>query len=994
MTAIAPGQTIHGFTVESEQSIPEHNGTAYRMRHGATGIELLHIDVQDEEKGFAIAFKTLPADNTGVFHILEHSVLCGSEKFPVKSPFAHLRKTSMNTYLNAGTAPNYTVFPVASTNEQDLMNLMDVYLDAVFHPAILREPRILQQEGWHREYDGEQLRVNGVVYNEMKGKLASPDVALMHAIDEELFPDTPYRFVAGGIPGEIETLTYDAFIDAYKRHYRPENAAIVLYGPLDIERVLELIDAEHLARVDAAEAPGQPNRGNAQAPTVSTGRKVYHEAPPENASVAFASVFAENADTQTLRAMSVVLNALLGNNEAPLKRRLLDTGLADDFYPIIGSGDGYYAGIGAEHIKPHSAQAFQDAVRNACREILDEGLPTELLQASLFAVDFQARTGGASGHPSAATYLSACIGMWASGQPLSARALRYESELAFLRDALDTDYFERLVRKTFLDTDHYAVVELIPQARDEASAVPDDAPDAAADAAPQPPDAETIARVEEAMADLKRYHDTPDSPEAVQRLPRLKREDCATPPVRPENHLVDVAGWPVLRLGYADAGIAHIIRYYDISSLSFDDYRYLFVLASLLSETDTARHTAKELFTLQTGRLGSLHANISVGPHHQDGALRAYLWVYTCSLESDIAFTSEFVDEVLHETLFDNREKLRETVTQAYLYTKMLVTEARPHRVAVTRARAHLSPAAVLDDAIQGIGGYHFLKDLAERVKDDAEADKLLERLKRLCARVFGTRPALLSYSGSDAALERFIAAEQACTPAYEKRAARILAEPAEQPAQPAGSPAPASSPRITEVEPLSNGDEAFVIPGNTAYYGRTREIARQPHYIAGRWRVASTIASLDFLWNEVRVKGGAYGVGFAVNVDGCATGYAYRDPQIDATTRSFEDVAGWLGDVDLTEEEFDGYVIGSIGKFDQPVKALERVLMESKIHAYGKHGEFERRRHDVVACTLEDVRRTGRELKACAGAPSTVVLASRAIIDASNHDFDVQELV
>ncbi|WP_418380585.1 insulinase family protein, partial [Adlercreutzia sp.] len=334
MTDLEQVAASHGFTAVKSEPISEVEGTVHLMHHAASGARLMFIENDDANKAFSITFKTPADDDTGVFHILEHSVLCGSEKFPVKEPFVNLLKTSMQTFLNAMTFPDKTMYPVASTNEQDLVNLMDVYLDAVFHPDIYRRPVIFQQEGWHRELEGEgegeRLVVNGVVYNEMKGALSEPDSVLYDGLSAALFPDTTYRFESGGTPAAIPTLTYEGFLENHRRHYRPDNAYIILYGNLDADRFLGFLDERYLAPLAAKErGPLDINPLGLQAPVAPEPVVVPMATAPENACAAVGFVIGRAAERERIVAADILMDAIMGANESPLKRALLDAGIAD-----------------------------------------------------------------------------------------------------------------------------------------------------------------------------------------------------------------------------------------------------------------------------------------------------------------------------------------------------------------------------------------------------------------------------------------------------------------------------------------------------------------------------------------------------------------------------------------------------------------------------------------------------------------------------------------
>ena len=983
MTQLTLNQTINGFTIDNIERIHEIKGTAYHMHHDALGTELLYLDTDDAERGFAIGFKTFPADNTGVFHIIEHSTLCGSDKYPVKDPFVYLLKSSMKTFLNAMTSSNCTIYPVASTNEKDLMNLMDVYLDAVFHPAMLHDPRVFKQEGWHYESDGTQAFVNGVVYNEMKGNLAQPQQALNDALNEELFPNTSYRFEPGGVPSEIEALSYEQFIDTYKRHYTPDSAAIALYGHMDVDCFLATIN-DHLLRArsqDGKFATSNPNQPGSQAPVVSTKRKVIMQAQPEDASIKCGFVFADVNDTLHKHAMQILGHTLLGSNEAPLYRRLLDAGYARSFSHGTRSEGKTFFSITARESKPGSAEAFMQTLKEGCREILREGLSKDQLRASAFHIEFGKRIAMSSDQFSAAEHLMTCLRWWALGNPLSAQAICYEQDFDFLKKAIDTDYYERLLREVVLENDHYAVVELCPA--DDAEVV--DMPSVTQTTNFDP---EELERIAQEAQDLKKFQDEPDTAEALDTLPRLNRSDCLVAPHRNGYSLCERAGIPILHHEYCEPGIAHVMRYYDISGLSAEDFRYLETLIWILSQTDTLRHSAAEVEQLKDGRLGQIMAQPAIGTK-KDGSLGAYAWVYTCSLADDIDFTVDYVDEVLHETVFASRSKLREMIDEQYQFKSMLVCNMAPHVAASTRAGAHISQPGVLLELFQGTDSYKFVSQLKERCADDTEADKVLRRLEILAARVFGTRPALVSAAIENNAFERYLAAEKSRIPQYEERSAKFLASLAED------ELAYSQGPTLLEVEPISCGDEAFIIHSDVAYCAEAIDMSDTRHFRSKRWSIASKALSLDYLWNSVRAKGGAYDCSFHNGKTGLASFDSFSDPHIDETLEAFDKAGAWLCDADLTEEEIDGYVISAIAAFDKPSKGLDHVLSQSHEHLFGWTLEDKAlEREEIASCTIEDVRVLGKELAECPGARCAVVLAGRELIEQSEHEFVVEELV
>ena len=545
---LVPGTTCHGFAVERCETVPELDSDAYVLRHTTSGARLLYLACDDENKAFAIGFKTPPADSTGVFHILEHSVLCGSAKFPVKEPFVDLIKSSMQTFLNAMTYPDKTIYPVATTNEQDLYNLMDVYLDAVFNPAIYTKPTIFEQEGWHYELDLPEgaggdgsaaslregtLRYNGVVFNEMKGALSDPMSVLDDAVNAALYPDTAYAHESGGDPRAIPALTYEQFLDTHARHYNPSNSYITLYGDLDVDRALAFLDERYLSqpsaasrRMDAAVAAGEdpsalaPNPLGVQTPVTCEYKRVEMATTPENALVGLGLVLGSALDRKRTIAADILFEALLGSNEAPVKKAILAAGLGGNVvsYTAAESLQPYEL-IMLQNAQPGVARELRRVFQDACRDLCEHGVPRERLEAIISSNEYDLRQrdyGIADGVAIACDALST----WLYDDDAATLALKYGPVYEELRGELEGSYFENLLRELVLENDHMALVELVPVDAAEGSEGAEAAELAAKRDAMT--DAE-LADVVERTAALRAAQEAEDTPEDKATLLTLRR---------------------------------------------------------------------------------------------------------------------------------------------------------------------------------------------------------------------------------------------------------------------------------------------------------------------------------------------------------------------------------------------------------------------------------------------------------------------------------------
>ena len=714
MTDLEQVAASHGFTAVKSEPISEVEGTVHLMHHAASGARLMFIENDDANKAFSITFKTPAADDTGVFHILEHSVLCGSEKFPVKEPFVNLLKTSMQTFLNAMTFPDKTMYPVASTNEQGLVNLMDVYLDAVFHPDIYRRPVIFQQEGWHRELEGEgegeRLVVNGVVYNEMKGALSEPDSVLYDGLSAALFPDTTYRFESGGTPAAIPTLTYEGFLENHRRHYRPDNAYIILYGNLDADRFLGFLDERYLAPLAAKErGPLDINPLGLQAPVAPAPVVVPMATAPENACAAVGFVIGRAAERERIVAADILMDAIMGANESPLKRALLDAGIADDAIGYVADSVAQpFAVVSLRGARPGAADALRAIVEAEARRLAEGGLDRELVRAALSHAEFVMRERN-FGYPDGVVLAMSAMAGWLYSDDDPAAYLRFEDVFASLREKVEEGYFEALLRELFLDNDHRACAEVVPTESDEAAEEAEAAGEREAAAALTEDEA---ASIREAVRALREAQEAPDAPEALAKLPQLSRADIGEAPAEAMWEVGECGPWRLIRHHLPCRGIAYAYRYFAMDGLAFDELPYATVLACVLGKLDTSRHTAAELDTLVQAHLGNLGFAVEVHEDAEDRErLRPMFVMGSSALDEEVPWAAHLAEEVLRETDFSDTERIRDILGQRRIAMEQAFASAG-HSAAMARVASYYLPAGVVREALSGVGFYRFLKEL------------------------------------------------------------------------------------------------------------------------------------------------------------------------------------------------------------------------------------------------------------------------------------------
>ncbi len=956
-----------GFELIESRPVSEIDGTAHRMLHTASGARLLFLSNADDNKSFSISFKTPAADDTGVFHILEHSVLCGSDKFPVKEPFVDLLKGSMQTFLNAMTFPDKTMYPVASTNDQDLLNLMDVYLDAVFCPLIYRKEQIFQQEGWHLEVEGADadahLVYNGVVFNEMKGALSDPDSVLYDTLSAALFPDTTYRFESGGVPASIVDLTYEGFLDSHRRHYRPDNSYIVLYGNVDIERVLAFLDSAYLAPLARIERPAlDANPIGQQAPIVRTGVKRQMPTAPENACAALGFVAGSSSQRERLIAADILVDAILGSNEAPMKRALLDAQLADDCLAYLEDGIAQpFVMLELKGLRAGAVERFEEEVRRCASALAGGGLNRQLIEASLAHAEFALREHN-MGYADGVVYSIAALSGWLYDDEGALDGILYEDAFASLRQKLDQGYFEELIGELFLRNDHYAQVEIVPVDAD-----PDAAIAGQLRALEQDLTAEGLARIAEAAEALHAAQLAPDAPEALATLPRLGIDQIGDAPAEPPFELEAAGDLPCLRHRMPTHGIAYAYRYFPLEGVAFEELPYVALLSLVLGKMDTRDHTAAEIDLLVQRELGNLSFFTEVHEHVDDDGFEVKLVVSASALSEKSASAARLADEVMLRTDFCGYDKLRDVLMQRRVAMEQAFASSG-NATAARRAASYYLPAACVREQLGGVDFYRFLKRQIDGFDEGKEA--LAGKLAELAARIFSDDGCLLSFAGSDAGLAAFM---EARTP---------LPERAER------------SERLVVPAPVDKR-EALVVPSDVSYTALAADRRQVGAAYSGVWPVISRALTYSYLWQEVRVLGGAYGTGFSTTVPGPSSFYSFRDPRVDETVERFRGAGAWLSGFAPEAEEFTGFIVSSVAGMDAPCKPRELMRRQDGMHFSGYTPERRARtRSQVLACTPADVRAAARAVDELASGGCVCSVGGRDILSQSQMGLELVDLV
>ena len=952
-------QKIHGFTVERSQYVPELHSQAYELHHDQSGARLLYIENDDDNKVFSISFRTTPSDSTGVPHICEHSVLCGSRKFPLKEPFVELVKGSLNTFLNAMTFPDKTMYPVASRNAADFKNLMDVYLDAVFFPNMLKDKQVLMQEGWHYHLDSadSDLIYRGVVYNEMKGVFSSPDSQLERHVMENLFPDTTYGVESGGDPDDIPNLTQEDFVKFHGTYYHPANSYIFLYGDMDIDQTLAFIDGEYLSQFRLQNVDSTIGRQAFPGSAVKTypygiasGEKTEHKTLHS-----LTYVIDQALDPTVALAFKVLTYVLLQSPAAPLKKALVDAGLGKDI-----SGD-FQDGIlqplwsiSVNGSDPDKQDKIMPIVTDVLRRMVKDGLDKTLLTGALNRTEFTLREADFAGRPKGLIYAIRCMDTWLYDlDPLD--ALSYEKSLDVLRKGIDTGYFEDLIQRYILDNAYYALVSLVPEPgltekHDKALAEKL----AAYKASLTKEEIDAIVAESEA---LKQRQATPDSPEALESIPTLSRDDLEKKidtVVMHEEQLGDVT---LCHVPDNTNGITYVNAYFDLHGLTREEISYAYLLSDILGDIDTKSHTYGELASLIDLYTGGIGYSVSAYSNRLDNS--DYTPVFRIKAKGLALNFDKLIDllrEISLETVFTNQERLIELVDEIKAGWDM-DTFRRGHTIVMHRVLSYVSPVEAFCDAGE-FSYYEFITDIAKRIKTNA--DEIGGKLASLMEKIFSRSALTLEMTASDSDWDG----------------------------------AKASAARWTEALPqgekrtglcdfgLTAKNEGIMTSGTVQYVAKGGNFRGHGYDYTGALMVLDTILQYGYLWTKVRVQGGAYGAFTRFYDNGDMVFCSYRDPNLRSSVEAYDGLADYLKTFDVSDREMTKYVIGTLSRIDVPLTPSLRGEKAMTRYFTGTTDEVAQARRDqLLATTAADIKALSPLIEAVMKDDNLCVMGSEATI-------------
>ena len=874
---------LHGFIIENERHSDELRGTLWQMKHEKTGAELIWLDNGEANKLFSVGFKTIPWDDTGVFHILEHSVLCGSDRYPVKEPFLDLLKSSMNTFLNAMTFADKTLYPVSSRNEQDFINLTRVYLDAVFSPAIYHNPNIFRQEGWHYEIRNkdENPTFKGVVFNEMKGAFANVDSLIEHGIGRMLFPDNCYGFESGGDPEKIPDLTYERFLEAHSEFYHPTNAKIYLDGAVPLDKVLEIIDEEYLSKYERSD---RKHEIPLQTPIKSASNVDYYEIgkdedEKQKSHMAIGKILCDYTDRKKTMAVDMLSSYLTGTNEAPIKKAILEKGLAQDVYLYVDDSvlQPYFV-LGIRNTEYENREEIMKVLRETAQKLLDDGLDKEELSATLNMFEFHLRE---MREPKALARNIVALTSWLhGGDPMM--YLENDKVLSQLRAELETDYFEKLISELFLDENGMAIQYFLPS-KTKGDQTRAKEHQRLSNAKSSWTDEQTEKYIAE-NAELDKWQHDPDSPEAVKTLPVLSLSDVSEKPEWTKTEMTDANGVDVMYHPVASNGVVHGRLYFDISDFGLDDMTKLSFVTDLIGELPTKNYSVTDLAREIKKNIGSHSFGIdiySVKDHPE--FCRPYLRVSFSALKARVPRAVELLCEMMQNTVFDDDKMIKDVLMQEIDGMNHSIL-SRGNVYAMRRTLTGVSASNAVGEKVYGFDCYRemsaFSSEFASKIDDFKKFAK--DSVKK----IFVTSRLKMSQTSTELDYDALSFADKLekgvkCGTEY----MRIALDKKQK-------------------------KEAVIIPAGISFAASGGMLSEYGRKYGGALKVLSSILSYGYLWNEIRVKGGAYGCGFRAGETGSLSFYSYRDPNPVNSMNVYKNTSQFIREFCNSDESVEKYII------------------------------------------------------------------------------------
>lgn len=971
--------TIHDlaeYEILDEHRVEDVQSDGFILRHKKSGARIAILSNNDDNKVFYIGFRTPPEDETGVPHIIEHTTLCGSKKFPVKDPFIELAKGSLNTFLNAMTYPDKTVYPVASCNDQDFKNLMDVYLDAVFNPNITKYEEIFRQEGWHYELTGkdDELKINGVVYNEMKGAYSSPDEVLSSQIYRSLFPDNTYSKDSGGNPEYIPKLTYEAYLDFYHKYYHPSNSYIYLYGDMDVVERLEWLDKEYLSLYDYKKVNSEINKQPAfdEIKNVEAQYSITMDDSQENKTyLSYNRVVGDTLDEMLYQAFDVLDYALVSSPGAPVKQALIDAGIGDDVYGSYDAGilQPVFSFV-AKNANASQADEFESIIENTLKEVVKTGINKEALLAGINSSEFKFREADFGQFPKGLLFGLNCLDSWLFDDMKPFIHLECLDTFAKLRRAVDTDYFEKLIQEYLLDNTHGSSVTVKPKrglGNEREEALAKELSDYKASLSD-----EEIDKLIEETEHLKKYQEEPSSDEDLRKLPMLTRADMkkeAMPFSNIEDTLSDVK---VVRHDIESNGIDYISFLFDAGDFAQSELGYLGFFTNALGLVSTENYSYTDLANATNIYTGGISTGTASHPDIKDRNNFVFKFeVKLKVLEKNLDKALELMEQMLLSSDFTDTKRLGEIVAQIKARLQANLSSSG-HLVAAMRSMSSFSRYALYQDELKGIAFYRSICRIEKELFESPES--VSDKLAAIAKKLFARNRMLISFTGNSEAYGNAKLSLEKVIAGFNKMSA-------------IGNQA--------EVH-FNTAKEAFIDASQIQYVAKTGDFICEGYEYTGALRLLRIILSYDYLWINVRVKGGAYGCMNTFLRSGESYFVSYRDPNLSDTLDVYDRIPEYIKSFSPDERDMTKYIIGTFSALDTPMNPEAKGSRSMSAYLEGiTYEQIQKERNEILNAQPENIRRLADLVEAVLKKDSICVIGNENMIKESAGLFEnVEKLI
>jgi hypothetical protein len=932
-------EDITAYEVIEKRQIDDIGSMSYLLKHKKTGARIALLSNDDENKVFYIGFRTPPTDSTGAPHIVEHTVLCGSKDFPVKDPFVELVKGSLNTFLNAMTYSDKTVYPIASCNDKDFQNLMHVYLDAVFYPNIYKEEKIFRQEGWHYEMEDEEspLTINGVVYNEMKGAFSSPDEINDREVMNSLFPDTAYGVESGGDPQVIPTLTYEGFLDFHGKYYHPSNSYIYLYGDMDMAEKLEWIDENYLSKFDRLDIDSTVQLQEKFEKPVEIHKEypiMEGESLDNNTYLSYNTVVGTSLDKELYFAMQILEYAICSASAAPLKRALIEKNIGTEIYTVYDNGIYQpYFSIVAKNANDSQKKEFVETVESELARIAKEGIDKKSLLAGLNFYEFRYREADFGSYPKGLMYGLQMFDSWLYDDSMPFDMIEAIDIFKDLKAKINTDYYEKLIEKYLINNTHKSVVVVSPK---EGLSIKDEKELSDRLAAKKAAmSADEIKKIVEETKALKEFQEAEDAPENLAKIPMLTRQDMKKEAEGFANELRKSGGTEVLFHDIQTNGIGYVRLIFDCKSIPAELFSYIGILKNVLGYVDTENYSFGELYNEMNIHTGGISSTVNTYVNAKNlNEYRLTFEVKTKAMYDELKPAFELMTEIMTSSKLDDDNRILEILEELKSRMQGNMT-ASGHSLAAVRAMSYFSETAAVAELVSGIPCYRLL----EKLTDDFEENKtkLAEKLSELMKCIFRPENLMVDITSTNEGFDRI----KDLVPSMKEKLF--------------------TSPVKKEAFSLATikRNEAFSTSAQIQYVCRAGNFMNGTDYkYTGALRVLKVIFGYDYLWINVRVKGGAYGCMCSFGKTGDSYLVSYRDPNLKKTVDIFEKTGDYVRNFEADERTMTKYIIGAIGEMDIPMTPAVKGSRSSS--AYLTNMEFadvQKERDELLNCTKEDIR-------------------------------------